>query len=360
MVERAGGRAGQIDELLEVTVERIVPGGLGLAFGGGRTLFVALAAPGDRLLVRLDRVRGRTAFASIVEILEASPARVEPPYPAGARCGGCDFQHLSYEAQLAAKVEIVRDCLRRIGGMEPPPDLPITPSPRQWGYRARTEWRHNHERGLLGHVEQGSHRVCDIVEDPIVVPALRDVLADLRRRLAAGELPAAVTEFHAAAGARGVSLAPPLAGEEPAEIACTVGDERYAYAADCFFQANPGVLHVGYERQLVSFFLKELAHISFLPLVSLLVLTYPINFLHKDMKIFSEMSAPPKQVSSGLLRAAFTPPALIRSTKFDPVEMVARECMTASHLRKHSRIFFLWRLSIPGRFESFSHAQWSR
>ncbi|HVG39791.1 MAG TPA: hypothetical protein VM870_10910, partial [Pyrinomonadaceae bacterium] len=76
------------DEFAEVSVERIVPGGLGLAHANGETYFIALAAPGDRLRVRVERRQGRVVFASIVEILEPSPARVAPPCPYFGRCGG--------------------------------------------------------------------------------------------------------------------------------------------------------------------------------------------------------------------------------------------------------------------------------
>src|SRR5258707_1059795 len=87
---------------LDVTIERILPGGSGLAHAEGRTILVALAAPGDRVRVAVDRVRGNVAFASIKEILEPSPVRVEPPCAYFGRCGGCDFQQLNYEAQLEA------------------------------------------------------------------------------------------------------------------------------------------------------------------------------------------------------------------------------------------------------------------
>lgn len=227
---------------VETTIERIVPGGLGLAHAGGRTLFVPLAAPGDRLRVVIERVQGGVAFAGIEEVLEPSPDRVAAPYPALAACGGCDFQHLSYGAQLRIKGEMVRDCLRRIGGIDPPPELPIAPSPAQWGYRARAEWHLDRERGVLGYVARETHRVCDTDDDPIVVPALAARLDDLRHRLAAGTLPVEADRFRAAAGDDGTSLAPNPDGGEPTEVGRAVGEERYAYDADCFFQVNPGLL----------------------------------------------------------------------------------------------------------------------
>src|SRR5947209_15361352 len=108
--ERQQSRAQrQSSATLEVTIERILPGGAGLTHADNRTLLVALAAPGDRVRVRVERVRGRVAFASIVEIIKPSPVRVEPACPYFGRCGGCDFQQLSYAAQLNAKVGIIRD-----------------------------------------------------------------------------------------------------------------------------------------------------------------------------------------------------------------------------------------------------------
>ena len=89
---------------VEVEIERILPGGMGLAHARGQTLFVALAAPGDRVRVRVRQVRGAVAFAAIEEIVAPSPVRVVPPCPYFGRCGGCDFQQMTYDAQLAAKV----------------------------------------------------------------------------------------------------------------------------------------------------------------------------------------------------------------------------------------------------------------
>src|SRR3979409_1724149 len=113
----------------EVEIERLLPGGVGLAHAEGLTLFVSLAAPGDVLRVSIDRIQGKVGFASIVEILKPSVARAATPCPYFGRCGGCDFQQLTYQAQLHAKVEIIRDCLHRIAKIEELPEVSITPSP---------------------------------------------------------------------------------------------------------------------------------------------------------------------------------------------------------------------------------------
>jgi len=193
---------------MEVTIERILPGGLGLAHAEGKTIMVALAAPGDRLRVRVDRVKGNVSFALIEEIVTPSPNRVEPPCPYFGRCGGCDFQQLSYQAQLEAKVEIIRDCLRRLGGIENVPDFQITSAPNVWHYRSRAQWQYDAIRQRLGYFESGSRRVCDVAECAVLAPELQQTLESLRARMQDGSLPDAARDFRAVVGNEGVSIAP--------------------------------------------------------------------------------------------------------------------------------------------------------
>lgn len=229
-------------EEFEVTIERILPGGVGLAHTEGRTVFVALAAPGDVARVRVDSVRGRVAFASIVEILKPSDARVEPPCPYFGRCGGCDFQQLNYSAQLEAKVEIIRDCLRRVARVEPPAEIHITPSPSEWRYRSRARWQHDSVRNFLGYYERGSHRVCDVVECPVAAHEVQTRLTRLRESMREGALPSDAAEFEAVAGDGGVALAPAVEPEDEREQTRTIAGERYRFDAGCFFQINHALL----------------------------------------------------------------------------------------------------------------------
>lgn len=222
---------------LEVEIERIVPGGAGLAHASGHTLFVTLAAPGDRVRVQIERVRGKVAFASVAEIITPAPVRIEPPCPYFGRCGGCDFQQLTYEAQLAAKSEIIRDCLRRIARLEPPAEIQVMPSPAVWRYRSRARWQHDPVRQFLGYYELASHRVCDVAECPVVLPEVQDKLSHLRATLAGGAS-TETEEFQAVAGDEGVSLLPPLEAGDTQERFRVLAGERYRFDASCFFQIN--------------------------------------------------------------------------------------------------------------------------
>ena len=241
-------RNDQTDETFEVVIERIIPGGLGLAHADGRTVMVALAAPGDRVRVRVDRVKGSVGFASIVEILAPAPVRVEPPCPYFGRCGGCNFQQLSYQAQLDAKVEIIRDCLRRLGGIEDVPAFEITPAPNEWHYRARAQWQYASVRRWLGYFEANSRDVCDVSECAVLVPELQRELESLRERMTQGELPDDARHFRAVVGDEGVSVAAGVSargssrtvmeGVGVADITRTIRGARYHLNANSFFQTN--------------------------------------------------------------------------------------------------------------------------
>ena len=241
---------------MEVTIERILPGGLGLAHADGRTLMVALAAPGDRVRVSIDRVKGNVAFALIEEVIESSPQRVEPPCQYFGRCGGCDFQQLTYQAQLDAKVEIIKDCLHRIGRIENLPDFQITPAPNPWQYRTRAQWQYDAIRRKLGYFESGSRRVCDVAECAVLAPQLQQTLSVLRERMSDGSLSEEARDFRAVAGDEGVSIAPdrgssptvregaaPTTDSAPVvEVTRTINGETYHLNAESFFQANDDLL----------------------------------------------------------------------------------------------------------------------
>ena len=227
---------------VEVTIERILPGGLGLAHADEKTLLVALAAPGDRVLAKIERTQGRVLFASIEEIVSPSPVRVEPPCPYFGRCGGCDFQQLSYEAQLAAKVEIIRDCLRRIARIDCSDEIPITPSPDIWRYRSRAQWQRDPREMRLGYFERASHRICDVAECPVLVPELEEALENLRGQMKEGLLPDELTEAQAVAGDEGASVASNANREPPREVTRTVAGHLYRFSAAGFFQINHGLL----------------------------------------------------------------------------------------------------------------------
>jgi 23S rRNA (uracil1939-C5)-methyltransferase len=236
---------------MEVRIERILPGGVGLAHAAGKTVFVSLAAPGDHLRVRVEREQGNVVFASIVEILTPSPVRLEPPCPYFGRCGGCDFQQLTYEAQLAAKAEIIADCLQRIARLDEVPAITVQPSPKQWRYRVRATWQIDRAKQEIGYYERGSRRVCDVEYCAVLLPELQETLERVRATEWA-EFPPELKHLEVVTGENEVSLSPPFAEFETNELSLRVGNEVYQYNAESFFQINPALL-----SELIEFALTD-------------------------------------------------------------------------------------------------------
>lgn len=226
---------------IEVEIERILPGGMGLAHAEGKTVFVSLAAPNDRVRVRIEREQGNVLFASIEEILAPSALRIEPPCPYFGRCGGCDFQQLTYEAQLAAKAEIIRDCLHRIARLDVIPEIVVTPSPDDWRYRVRATWQIDREQQTVGYYERGSRQVCDVADCAVLRPELQKKLEEVRAT-EWFEFPPDLKHLDVVAGENGISFAPEFAEFETIELSLTVRGEVYRYNAEAFFQINPSLL----------------------------------------------------------------------------------------------------------------------
>ena len=126
------------DDIADPTVrpERLIAGGEALARDAdGRVVFVRGGVPGDEVTVTTIEEKGDWSRALIDQILTPSPDRVEPPCPRRREgCGGCDWQHLAVPAQLPAKVEIVRDALRRTGKL-PDAELRVGAPVPDRGYR---------------------------------------------------------------------------------------------------------------------------------------------------------------------------------------------------------------------------------
>jgi len=128
------------DQELELHVDSLAYGGNGVARANGFVVFVRRGLPGDTVRARVTKVKRSHAEALATEVLEPGPLRVEAPcahYPA---CGGCRFQDLAYDAQVAAKGDQVAEALRRIGGLVDPPLAPIVPAESVFHYRNKMEY----------------------------------------------------------------------------------------------------------------------------------------------------------------------------------------------------------------------------
>src|SRR6266481_6288514 len=187
---------------MEVRIEKLVYGGDGLAHHDGQTVFVPLVLPGE--LVRIESAAHKKKFVRgrLDQVLEASTERVAAPCPYFGRCGGCQYQHMPYEAQIRYKAEILRETLGRIGRIQWAGPIETQSSP-PFGYRNRAQWklRSNQEGAAggagIGYFEMGSTRLSAVTECAILSPRLADTFSRLRQIVSQGKVLSAIDEIEA-------------------------------------------------------------------------------------------------------------------------------------------------------------------
>lgn len=224
---------------LTLTIEKIVPRGYGLAFAEDLTVFVALAAAGDRVEATLREVKGKTAFAEIDRVTEPSPDRVEPVCGYFGSCGGCDFMQMDYDAQLRGKVAMIRDCIERIAKLKIDREIEVIGSPEVLGYRLRAQWHADTRREMIGYYRRNSRDLIDIDKCPILQPELQAKLEQLHTELPWGEFLSDKAQIDAACGDGGeVSVFTAELLEPTRDISFTAAGEKYFFSARSFFQGN--------------------------------------------------------------------------------------------------------------------------
>ena len=172
-----------IERGARLEIASIAAGGDGVGRTEGMVVFVPRTAPGDVARVRIARAK-RFARGELLSLDEPSPARVEPPCPHYTvdRCGGCQIQHLAYDAQLAAKRVIIGDALRRIGRRDVE-DPVVEPSDLPWRYRRKLtlHLRRAGERWIAGlHPYDDPVGVFDLADCPITDVRVMSVWSDVR------------------------------------------------------------------------------------------------------------------------------------------------------------------------------------
>src|SRR5256885_41556 len=164
--------------IVDLKIEDIAFGGKGVGRESGKAVFVPYTIEGETVSAEIVREKKQFAEAELVEVKESSPHRVTPECPYFGRCGGCAYQHIGYEHQLAIKWRQVRDVLQRIGKLTDIPLRPIIPSPKQYGYRNRITV--HAQDGVIGFFRRDSHRLIDIEHCPISRDEVNRALTELR------------------------------------------------------------------------------------------------------------------------------------------------------------------------------------
>jgi 23S rRNA (uracil1939-C5)-methyltransferase len=223
---------------LNLNIEKLVYGGDGLSRlppddqGRSKAVFVPFVLEGEGVESTVVENKPSFARAKLDSVLKPSPLRIQAPCPYFQRCGGCHYQHTSYEHQLEIKTAILKENLRRIAKLELVNELVVHASP-PWNYRNRARLKARTEPGFsLGYYRFGAHELLPVEQCPISSPLLNRAISALWTLGRAGKFEPSVQEIELFANAEDQKLF--------AEIYCTgAAEER---AVEKFAMALPMVL----------------------------------------------------------------------------------------------------------------------
>ncbi len=238
----------------DLAVEKLVAGGDGLGFLDGKAVFVPGVLPGETARVRLVERRRDFDRAQLLEVRAVSPDRVSPACPVAGVCGGCDWMHISHERQLELKREILRESMRRAGGIEGGGmeygEIGIEKGP-PLGYRNRAQI-HRDREGRLGYMGARSVRIVPVEGCPIAVAPIDGLFRARGTRGGGGNshVPGSLDRFIVFSNGEW------LASEgidDDRELSIPVLGTPISLSVGCFFQGNLTVLD-----RLASFALEGL------------------------------------------------------------------------------------------------------
>jgi 23S rRNA (uracil1939-C5)-methyltransferase len=165
---------------VELQIEDVAFGGKGVARESGKVTFIPYTIDGERVSAYVTREKKHFAEAELDKLLEPSPHRAKPECPYFGKCGGCAYQHISYEHQLEIKARQVEQTLKRIGRLGQVPMQSIVPSPNEYEYRNRITV--HAENGIIGYYRRDVHQLIGVERCPIAHGEVNAALAELRNR----------------------------------------------------------------------------------------------------------------------------------------------------------------------------------
>ncbi|MEQ1474074.1 MAG: 23S rRNA (uracil(1939)-C(5))-methyltransferase RlmD [Candidatus Acidiferrum sp.] len=210
------------DELL-LSIEKLVYGGDGLTHTDGNTVFVPFVLPGEGVRAATKSKKKKLIWAKLLEVTSPAAQRIAAKCPHFQVCGGCHYQHIPAPEQARLKIEILRETLSRLGGVQYAGEIiPHTAAP--YAYRNRAQWavRSGMPRAL-GYFLPESSVIVPIDVCPILSPRLEETFSVLQEMARAGHLPTAILEIEAFTDSNDDKIALNVAFEKfpapPAELA---------------------------------------------------------------------------------------------------------------------------------------------
>ncbi len=174
----------QKGDVKTVSITSLAPGGEGVSKDLGIALFVDRTAPGDKAEVEVFDVRKGFAKAALKRIIEPSVQRAKPPCSLFNVCGGCQWQHIDYQHQTAAKTDLVKQTIKHIGGLDPAVVLPTIGAADPLNYRNKVQFPVKNPKGsqriLAGYFKVNSHELVNIKHCPVQPQLLDRVLESVK------------------------------------------------------------------------------------------------------------------------------------------------------------------------------------
>jgi 23S rRNA (uracil1939-C5)-methyltransferase len=240
-----------VGDEIDVTVDSVAFGGDGVARHDGYVIFVPDVVPGERVRVRLEAVKRSYGRGALLEVLEASPDRVEPRCAVYGLCGGCQYQHMTYDAALKIKEGHLGEVAERIGGLSfKGESAPIRRSPETWNYRNAISLRvRRAEAGWEAcYSARDNETLVPVRTCPIAAEAINDLIADVESIMQEFERPDDITGINVKCASGRTLVFPryrrPYRFESAERLTYIYNDLAFLYGPRSFFQVNPSMIPV--------------------------------------------------------------------------------------------------------------------
>ena len=238
---------------MELKIDKLVYGGDGLSRVEGEVVFVPFVLPGEVVSVERTGARKHVQRALLESVKEASDDRVQPPCPVFGRCGGCQYQHASYDSQLRIKRDILAETLQRTGKIQYDPERITVAHGEPYGYRNRAQF--HFENGRVGYRAMGSKNLVPTDVCPISSPKLNEVLGKLNKMAGDRKWPGFLESLEAFTDERHVQwnviesarpvaksffewLAEEIPGTVMGPLDYLVNNDEFRVSGQSFFQVN--------------------------------------------------------------------------------------------------------------------------
>ena len=175
----------EVGQIVKIKIDNIAFGGEGVGRVADFVVFIPLVIEGEEVEAKIIEVKKSFARGELVKIIKPSKIRINAECEYFGDCGGCQYQHISYDEQLKIKQKQIIDLFNRIGGFSQDKVAPVIACPQKFNYRnrilIRSQWNGKAKKLLIGFRKRNSHWVVEINDCKIAEPALNKQIPEVRK-----------------------------------------------------------------------------------------------------------------------------------------------------------------------------------